>query len=235
MIRAVIHQVLQRLPQGVFHRAVACGSVFEVALNVLLLQPGDEGQQGALDLRPSGSEAVEVPVEIGSWKRARRASLKAFEPEPLAMHDVRERIAHRAKARAQVLHKLVRGERGAGIHGAMIGPGVVVVKHTNLFGCHKPSLSAQLGPLSGAWERPPDCETPPARDTTPHPTGSAHRARLRNTRARRAGFPLQPWRNAARTWAARQRSARSCRAGPAPGRRNPAPRRCRLSECAARA
>src|SRR5260370_15761645 len=100
------------------------------------------------------------------------------------MHDVRERIAHRAKARAQILHKLVRSERGAGIHGAMIGPGGVVVKHTNLFRCHRPSISAQPEPLSGAWERPPDCETPPTHRTTPHPTGSARLARLSNSRAR---------------------------------------------------
>src|SRR2546422_4255683 len=62
-----------------------------------------------------------------------RAATEALEVKPLDAEDVDESIAYGAKARTEITCEPLLAQRSAGGNGAVVGPGVVVVKQANCF------------------------------------------------------------------------------------------------------
>src|SRR5215472_1236588 len=139
VIRSVVYQVLHRLPERILVYAEPQRFVFHHAIEVRLGQATHEIQQPGFELIPAGFEGCHVAELRGVWQRRWRATLKAFEPEPFGSIDMSERIANRAKARAQCFCELIRRELRSRLQLPAICPGVVLVERSYVLRCHDPA------------------------------------------------------------------------------------------------
>src|SRR5712692_3038249 len=143
MIGAVIHEMLHRLPERVAIDAELQRLVFHHAIQVGLSQAPHKAQQARFVLIPALLKARNIVEFSRAGKRSRRAALEALQPDPLGAIDVRQRVAHGAEAGNKRLQKLLRREPGCRLQLAVIGPGVVVIKHAHFFGRHVRLLFAR--------------------------------------------------------------------------------------------
>src|SRR5580765_2978931 len=115
MVRSVIGQMLQRLPEWVGVRTEIEGLIFHDAIQIALLQVTYEREEIVGLLFPvlaQRSDRLNVSVVRDG---ARRTSAKTLQPYPFSAANVNECVANRRKAGAERLGELFGGKLGGGV------------------------------------------------------------------------------------------------------------------------
>src|ERR1700735_1802898 len=94
MIGAVVHEVLQHLPQRSRLRDARSCFVGRDAVEIFLIERGDRVQQITLDFSPAATDRFECGEISCRRVLIGRTTVPAFEPQPLNEHNVSESIAH---------------------------------------------------------------------------------------------------------------------------------------------
>src|ERR1700721_2162838 len=137
MVGAMIHEVLKHLPEGLGLRGARHGFVVNDAVKIFRLQRGNVGKQVSFDFSPTRADGCEIWKLGAGWVAVGTMTLPTLEPDPFYEHDVRQRVAHRWKAAAEILYELGFGDFGAGFQSATVGPGIEIIEESEIFQVHE--------------------------------------------------------------------------------------------------
>jgi hypothetical protein len=136
MVAAMIDEMAERLAQAIGERLAGDVAIVDDAIEIGGSERRDEGEEIAVEGLEAGAEGGETERgEIGR-RGGRRAAVPALVPDPFGGEDVNERIADGGETGAEIASEILGGERGAGVEGAAVGPGVELEERAKFFGCH---------------------------------------------------------------------------------------------------
>src|SRR5439155_12375404 len=140
----VVHDVLHHLPDRRCAGIAAQQLVFNHARHALIGQAIDERAHLLLVLDPRAPQRGEIGEAIRRQERRRRLALPAHVPRPLRRVDVRQRVADRLEAAAEILVVLFGRQRLDRLEQPVARPVVIVDERQYILPVHGITLTRRI-------------------------------------------------------------------------------------------